>query len=324
MHLRTDITAIGELLIDFTSLKIEKDRAVYEQNPGGAPANVLVAAQKLGKRTALIGKVGNDCFGRFLKSTVESENICTVGLVVSDEYPTTLAFVTLDEAGDRSFEFLRRKSADVMLTESDLDGALLDSCSVLHFGSVSLTDEPSRGATFKAIARAKEAGACISYDPNYRPLLWRDEAEAVELMRKGMRYANVIKVADNELTLLAGETDCLKGARKLVENGAKFSFVTLGERGCCYASASGECGYVPGFAVDVVDTTGAGDTFTGAVLSRLIDCKFSPAEGELEEIVRFANAAGALNTTKRGAIPAMPSLEEICALCRRQANGTSA
>lgn len=310
-----DIAAIGELLIDFTQIEAVHDKAVYERNPGGAPANVLVAAGRLGKRTALISKVGDDSFGRFLKETVEAEGVCTRGLVVSAEHPTTLAFVTLDAGGDRTFDFMRRGSADVMLSADELDRELLNSCKVLHFGSVSLTDEPARSATFEAVKAAKAAGAVISYDPNYRPPLWKDSAESVRLMRKGLEYADIVKVSDNELELLTGETDYQAGLRKLLEIGARFALITLGAEGCCYASAAGETGYVPAFKVNTIDTTGAGDTFTGAVLSGLLDCNFNPGDGELRDIVAFANAAGALNTTKRGAISAMPSYEEICALC---------
>ena len=311
-----DIVAIGELLIDFTPLKTEPGKVAYERNPGGAPANLLVAAQKLGKRTAIIAKVGNDIFGRFLKSTLEKENVSTENLIVSDEYPTTLAFVTLGDDGDRTFEFLRKKSADVMMFSGDINPGLLESCRILHFGAVSLTSEPSRSTTLDAVRTAKEAGALISYDPNYRAPLWGDETEAKSIMREAMKYADIVKVADNELELLTDETDCLKGARKIVEMGAKFAFVTLGPEGCCYAASNGENGSVPGYEVNAIDTTGAGDTFTGAILSKLIDCGFAPKKGELRNIVRFANAAGALNTTKRGAIPAMPTQEEINSLMR--------
>lgn len=310
-----DIAAIGELLIDFTPIKSSPGKAAYERNPGGAPANVLVAASKLGKKTALISKVGDDCFGHFLKDTLERENVCTRGLVVSAEQATTLAFVTLDNAGDRTFDFVRKNSADVMLNADELDEELLRSCKILHFGSVSLTVEPARGTTFEAVKQAKKSGAIISYDPNYRPLLWRSSTEAIELMRQGLKYADIVKVASDELVLLTGESDYLSGAKQLLEGGARFAFVTLGDQGCFYASATGESGFVPAYVVDTVDTTGAGDTFIGVVLSRLVDCDFCPDASELRNIVAFANAAGAINTTKRGAISAMPSYEEICELC---------
>lgn len=306
-----DLIAIGELLIDFTLLKSDSGKVAYEQNPGGAPANVLVAAEKLGNTTAIISKVGNDIFGRFLKRTIEAERINTRGLVVTDENPTTLAFVTLDNTGERTFEFFRKNSADVMLSKADLDFDLLNSCRVLHFGSVSLTDEPSRSTTLEAVCLAKKAGAYISYDPNYRQPLWKNQDEAVNVMRKALLYADIVKVADDEIKLITGEREYRAGARKIMEAGAKFVFVTLGRDGCYYAASNGESGYVPGFEVNTVDSTGAGDCFVGAVLNGLINCGFSPTAGELLEIVKFANAAGALSTTQRGAIPSMPSRSEV-------------
>lgn len=311
MEKRFDVVAIGELLIDFTPLKSEIGKVAYERNPGGAPANVLVAAEKLGNTTAIISKVGNDIFGRFLKSTVEAERVDTRGLVITDDSPTTLAFVTLDSKGDRTFEFFRKNSADVMLSKADLDIDLLNNCRVLHFGSVSLTDEPSRSATVEAVCIAKKAGAYISYDPNYRSPLWKNQDEAVRMMREALLYADIVKVADDEIELITGESEYSAGARKILEDGAKFVFVTLGRDGCYYAASNGESGYVPGFEVNTVDATGAGDCFTGCVLNGLINCNFSPADGELLEIVKQANAAGALSTTKRGAIPAMPERSEI-------------
>ena len=311
MEKRFDVVAIGELLIDFTPLKFAPGNVAYERNPGGAPANVLVAAEKLGNTTAIISKVGNDIFGRFLKSTLEAEHIDTRGLVVADTNPTTLAFVSLDSKGDRTFEFLRKNSADIMLSKEELDIDLLNSCRVLHFGSVSLTDEPSRKATLEAVSIAKRAGAYISYDPNYRPLLWENQDMAVRLMRDALQYADIVKVADDEIGLITGEREYSAAAQKILEAGAKYVFVTLGREGCYYASSNGENGYVPGFEVNTVDATGAGDCFTGCVLNGLLNCEFSPAEGKLLAIVKLANAAGALSTTRRGAIPAMPERSEI-------------
>lgn len=319
MNSHFDIVAIGELLIDFTPLKAAPGKVAYELNPGGAPANVLVAAQKLGKKTALIAKVGNDIFGKFLKDTVEKEGINTKALIVSDDYSTTLAFVTLNEFGDRRFDFLRKNSADVMMTEDDLDDDILSNCDIFHFGAVSLTTELSRRTTFAAVKRAKQAGAIISYDPNYRPPLWKNVQEAKKIMREGFQYADVVKIADDELKLIFDESNYLDGAKRIVSDGAKFAFVTLGPEGCCFATAYGDEGYVPGFKVNTVDTTGAGDTFTGVILSKLHDCNFLPSSAEIDSMVKLANAAGALNTTKRGAIPAMPSEQDIETLLYKNA-----
>jgi fructokinase len=306
-----DVVALGELLIDFTPQKGEPGKVCYEMNPGGAPANVLVMLEKLGKSTALIGKVGDDIFGRFLKSTVEAEKINSDGIIVSREQSTTLAFVNLDESGNRSFAFLRKKSADVMLGKDEVDTDLIDCGRVFHFGSVSMTAEPARSATIFAAEYAKSKGKLISIDPNYRPLLWDDEQSAIAQMRSMLDIADIIKISDNELELIYGEKDYIKGAQRLIENGASFAFVTAGADGCYYAAKNGERGHVPGFSAKVVDTTGAGDTFCGAALSCLLECNFAPKPGMLEKIVRFANAAGALNTTKRGAIPAMPTRAEV-------------
>ena len=311
MEKKIDIAAIGEMLIDFTQLNNTEGRITFEQNPGGAPANVLAAAGKLKKKTAIISKVGNDVFGRFLKSVAEKENIDTSALILSDEYPTTLAFVTLDENGDRSFEFMRKSSADVMLNADEVDDRILSSCKVFHFGSVSMTDEPSRSATLESVKKAKKAGAVISYDPNYRQMLWASYEEALKVIPSCLEYVDVLKVADNEVSLFTEEKDIKSAAKKLLEKGPSFVFVTLGADGCYFASKLYGSGYAKGYKVDTVDTTGAGDAFTGAALSKLIDCGFAPGKDGLSEIADFSNAAGALNTTKRGAIPAMASAEEI-------------
>lgn len=306
-----DVVAIGELLIDFTPLPAADGKACYERNPGGAPANVLVMLEHLGKKTAIISKVGCDSFGLYLKSVLESENVDTSGLTISRDYPTTLAFVTLNADGDRDFSFFRKYSADVMLTLNEINHGLIDSALVLHFGSVSLTAEPSRTATLETVSYAKASGKMISYDPNYRPLLWRSERDALAEMRAALDYADIVKISDSELELLCGEPDAEKGAKMILNRGAQFVFVTLGADGCYYAAANGESGHVPGYKVDAIDTTGAGDTFCGAALSGLLDCNFKPEKGRLREIVSFANAAAALNSTRRGAIPAMPYENDI-------------
>lgn len=312
-----DVVALGELLIDFTPLKSDEGKACYERNPGGAPANVLVMLSRLGKRTAIISKVGDDGFGHFLKETVENAGVDVSGLIESPSFNTSLAFVTLDSSGDRSFDFVRRNGADVMLSQQELSLDLIDACRVFHFGSVSMTGEPVRSSTIAAAEYAKAHGKIISCDPNYRPLLWSSEAEAVEVMGNLLRLADVVKVSAEELALLTGEKNPEEGAATLLEAGARFAFVTLGEQGCCYAARSGAHGRVPGYRVQTVDTTGAGDTFCACVLSGLLDCAFSPKQGELERIVDFANAAAALSTTKRGAISAMPCVQEIHNLIRK-------
>lgn len=303
-----DVAAVGESLIDFTpSGTNEHGSELFAKNPGGAPANVLAMCAKLGLSTAFIGKVGNDSFGNFLRGTMEDAGIDCRGLVMSDEYPTTLAFVQLSSTGDRSFSFYRKNCADVLLDPSELDRGVIESCRVMHFGGVSLTDEPARSATLEAVRAAKAAGALVSYDPNYRPPLWKSEAEAAEVMRSALPLADIIKVSGDELELLCGQSDPARGAEELMKQGARLVMVTLGANGAYYLTANSS-GYSHAYDVPTVDTTGAGDTFMGSVLAMVL------REQSLDDIsperwswiMSFAGAAGSLATTRPGAIPAMP------------------
>lgn len=310
-----DVVALGELLIDFTPAGVSpQGAALLARNAGGAPANVLAMLSILEKKTAFIGKVGQDGFGLFLKKTLADSGIDVSNLMESAQEPTTLAFVQLDAAGNRSFDFYRRNSADVMLRQEEVSLQLLDQCRLFHFGSVSMTAEPARGATLYAAREARRRGRLVSYDPNFRPALWEDREEAVRIMRSGLAYAHVVKVSDDEVLLMTGESDFLRGAQALVRGGAQLALVTAGAQGAWYAAASGCCGHVPSLRVRAVDTTGAGDTFLGALLSCLLD---RPAgleameDGELRGMVRFACAAGALCTTGMGAISSMPDRRRI-------------
>lgn len=316
--MKYDVAAIGELLIDFTPSGVnESGIALFGRNPGGAPANVLALLARLGSKTAFIGKVGDDDFGHFLKKTLIDNDIDTTGLIMSGEYNTTLAFVQLNEQGDRSFSFYRKPGADLMLRDDELNKEIIEGCKVFHFGSVSLTDEPSRSATLAAVKMARDKGRIISYDPNYRPLLWNDEAGAIRQMRDALEYADIVKVSDNEVCLLSGETDYLAGARKIIGKGAALVFVTAGENGTYYCTSKHE-DWITAFKVTAIDTTGAGDAFMGAALYHLKDKSLDEIKNigkqELEKIVRFANAAGGLTATKRGAIPAMPGMGDIMSL----------
>lgn len=312
-----DIVALGESLIDFTPSGVnELGISLFGCNPGGAPANVLAMAGKLGSKTAFIGKVGDDGFGRFLKSTMDDAGIDTSGLLFSGRYPTTLAFVQLTESGDRSFSFYRECNADVMLETAELPRALLEGCKTFHFGSVSLSAQPARDATFAAAKLAKAAGAIISYDPNYRPLLWADKQEALIQMKAGLLLADLVKVSEEELELLTGTADLKAGADILASQGATLVIVTLGPKGAFYRTKLAS-GLLPTFDVKTVDTTGAGDSFWGALLHRLCGKTVGEIGGlsdeTLVEFLTFANAAGSLTTTKKGAIPAMPTQAEIVA-----------
>ncbi len=310
-----DIEALGECLIDCVPEGVnELGVPLFGANPGGAPANLLAMFSRLGGKTAFIGKVGDDGFGSALRRNLDDAGIESSSLLTDKRYNTTLAMVQLDSNGDRSFSFYRKGCADVMLQFEEIDKSVLEGCSVFHFGSVSLTDEPARTATLKAAEYAKQNGAIISYDPNFRPLLWDDTEEAEAFMKKGALLADIIKVSDDELKLITGETDYLLGAEMLIAGGASLVFVTLGESGAFYCNKNAS-GLLETYDVRVVDTTGSGDAFFGAVLWKLKGKSLSEiivlSKSELEDITDFGNAAGSLTATKKGAIPAMPALSEI-------------
>jgi len=309
----TDITAIGEILIDLTqSGKTEQGIPRFDANPGGAPANLAVAASRLGAKSAFIGRVGADSYGEFLRRTLEENRVDVSGLSVDPVQHTTLAIVSLDETGERSFSFYRDPSADVNLRFEDVPAELLADSRVLHFGSVSLTAEPSRSATIETAKKAKNHGAWVSYDPNYRSSLWCDEQTAIRRMLQPLPLVDILKVSDEELPLLTGLTDPERGSARLAEKGPKLILVTLGANGAFYRFGS-KTGHVPGVKVTVGDTNGAGDTFFGAFLSQLVKkerLEDLTQEG-LETMIAFANKAAAITTSRHGAIPAMPTLSEM-------------
>ncbi|MBY6929181.1 carbohydrate kinase family protein [Clostridium botulinum] len=310
-----DVVAIGELLIDFTfGGKDDSGNTIFCQKAGGAPANVLAANSKLGGKTAFIGKVGQDSFGEFLKETLKNLNININGLVRTNKVNTTLAFVNIDKNGERSFSFYRNPGADMMLEYEEVNREIIDECNIFHFGSVSLTKGPSQDATLKAVQYAKQKGKIISYDPNYRPLLWDDNEYAKKMMLEGLKFADIIKVSEEELELLTGETDLIKGSNKLAQNGASLILISLGEKGSFYRKGN-IYGLVEPYKVKAIDTNGAGDSFFGALHYKLIgksllDIKNMQKE-EIEDIIKFANAAGAITTTRSGAIAALPQLNEV-------------
>ena len=308
-----DITTIGEILIDLTqSGKTEQGIPKFDANPGGAPANLAVAAARLGARTAFIGRVGNDSFGDYLKRCLAENGVDVRGMSVDEKARTTLAVVALDERGERTFSFYRDPSADVNLSMEHVPMELLGGTKVLHFGSVSLTAEPARTATLEAAKTAKASGAIVSYDPNYRASLWPDEETAVRNMTEPLSMVDILKVSDEELPLLTGCTDPEKGSARLAEKGVRLVLVTLGAHGAFYRF-DGHTGHVPGVPCQVGDTNGSGDTFFGAALSQLV--KLSSLDQlivpELERILAFANKAASITTSRHGAIPAMPTLAEV-------------
>ena len=310
-----DVVALGELLIDFTCQSADGDGyPTMAAHPGGAPANFLAALTKFGAKTALMGKVGSDAFGKLLLGTLQSAGISTDGMLVDENFFTTLAFVTLDGSGDREFSFARKPGADTQIRFEELNLSLIDEAKVFHFGTLSLTDEPARSATYQAVAHAKEHGKLITYDPNLRKPLWKSLDVCKEQMLWGLGQADVVKISDEEVEFLFG-LGVEEGAKHILANyGVKLVFVTCGANGCFFSNGV-SCGHVPSLSgIQVADTTGAGDIFGGSAVWKLLQCGKSPAalqEAELREIVRFACTAAGLSTTKPGGIPSVPSYEEV-------------
>ena len=303
-----DVVALGELLIDFASKSV--DAAGYPTmaaNPGGAPGNFLAALNAYGKKTAFLGKVGDDAFGHLLLGTMNQAGIETKGIIVDPTVFTTLAFVTFDESGDRSFSFARKPGADTQLTWEDVDKTMIDEAKVFHFGTLSLTGEPARTTTQKAVAYAKEKGKLITCDPNLRKPLWATMEEAKEQILWSLQQADVVKISDDEVDFLWGCTP-EEGADKLLnEFGVSLAMVTLGPKGCYLKTANAVC-TAPGPKVSPIDTTGAGDIFGGSAVSRLLDLGKDIAdltEEDLAFIGRFATTAASLSTEFIGGIPSI-------------------
>ena len=315
MEKEFDVVALGELLIDFTEYGTsEQGNPLWEANPGGAPCNVLAMLNKLGRKTAFIGKVGSDVYGRQLAETVSSAGIDSSALLFDEQVHTTLAVVHTFPNGDRDFSFYRNPGADMMLTESELPLEKIENCRIFHFGTLSMTHDGVRAATKAAVKAAKAAGALISFDPNLRPPLWDSEANAKENIAWGLAHADIVKIADNEIVFMTGETDYDKGAAILKERYPNIQLlnVTLGADGAI-SYCSGHRVFVPAFKLGgTIETTGAGDTFCACVLHDVQKNGLEDrTEKDLGAMLRFANAAAYLVTTKKGAIRSMPSLPEI-------------
>ncbi|MCM1149496.1 MAG: carbohydrate kinase [Butyricicoccus sp.] len=315
-----DVTAIGELLIDFSAQGADADGyPTMKANPGGAPGNFLAALSAYGCKTAFLGKVGGDAFGRLLLGTVGAAGIETKGIAVDPEVFTTLAFVTFDAHGERSFSFARKPGADTRLTWEEIDKSIIDGSRVFHFGTLSLTDEPARTATRRAVAYAKEKGKLITCDPNLRKPLWRSGDEAREQILWSVKQADVVKISDEELEFLWGCTPEEGAGRLLGECGVKLAMVTLGPKGCLLKNAAARC-EAQGPKVSPVDTTGAGDIFGGSAVYRLLRLGKAPEaldQEELEYIARFAATAASLSTEKYGGIPSIPDIETVTAHMRQ-------
>ena len=314
---RYDVVALGELLIDFAPYSTnEAGYPVLSANPGGAPGNFLAALTKYGCKTAIIGKVGDDAFGRALIGTLREAGIDTRGILADPDVFTTLAFVSLDASGNRDFSFARKPGADTCLTPEEVDEALIAEAKVFHFGTLSLTDEPAACATRHAIDLAKRHGALISLDPNLRKPLWKREEDARKAIEWSLRQADIVKISDEEISWLWGLSP-EDGAAKLTgEYGVSLVYATLGPRGCHAATRNARV-TVPGpVGIHAVDTTGAGDIFGGSAMSRFLRYDKSPSElseEELAGVVRFACTAASLSTQKHGGITSVPEMDEVLA-----------
>ncbi len=316
-----DVIACGELLIDFVSTESGVTLAqapAFKKAAGGAPANVAVGVARLGYRAGFLGQVGEDEFGHFLADTLREDGVDTGGLLFSPVARTALAFVSLGAGGERSFMFYRHPSADMLWEPASVDPVYVAATRIFHHGSISLIGEPSRSATLKALDYARAAGALISYDPNLRPALWPSLDAARAGILTAWPQADLIKVSEEELAFLSGEEGLAAGARKLWSDNLRLLVVTRGPAGCAYFTADGS-GEVPGFTVTSVDTTGAGDGFVAGLLGGLLACDLKWDRAALESALRQANAVGALATTQRGAIPALPTAAAVAAFIASQA-----
>jgi fructokinase len=322
-----DVICIGELLIDFVATEKGVSLAespAFAKKPGGAPANVAVGLARLGLDSGLVGKVGEDAFGDFLRQTLAGNGVDTSHLASTSAARTTLAFVSLRPNGSPDFAFYRNPGADMLLAEDDIDEAYHRQARALHFGSISLGYSDCKAATLKAMAIARDGGQLISYDPNYRPALWPSADLARNEMLGGFEHAHVAKVSEEEWAFVTGTEDLDAGATVLLERGVKLVVVSRGEEGCWFTTGD-HAGYLFGYDVEVAETTGAGDGFVAALLSELLreidspeDIPDIPVE-RLMEICDFANAVGALTATQVGAIPALPTRDAAMAFWNEQA-----
>lgn len=320
MDKKFDVIALGELLIDFTmNGASEQGNNLFEACPGGAPCNVLALLNKMGKKTAFYGKVGNDQFGTLLRGTLDEVGIDTSHLLTDQEVNTTLAFVHTFPNGDRDFSFYRNPGADMMLAETEIEPEFIEQAKLFHFGTLSMTHDGVRAATKKAVTAAKEKGLLVSFDPNLRPPLWSTLDLAKEQMEYGFGVCDILKISDNEIQFVSGKEDYDEGIQYLQEKyHIPLILLTMGPDGsrAYYKGMRVECG---GFRCETIETTGAGDTFCGSSLNYILEHGLSDlTEDELKEMLTFANAAAAIVTTKKGAIRAMPEKAEVLDLVQKK------
>lgn len=309
-----DLTALGEVLIDFISRgKSERGFYLFEQFPGGAPANVVCAATKLGLKTAFIGAVGNDMHGLFLKNTLRELGVDINGLIETSDAFTTLAFVKVDKNGERSFSFSRKPGADTRIKSENINYETIKNSSILHVGSLSLTNQPARRATFSALRFAREHGITVSYDPNYRSMLWKSENEARRRIQSILQYTDIIKISDEEMRLITGFSDVYDASKVLLNIGVSCVLITLGSKGAFVSVREGSA-FVDAVRVKAVDATGAGDAFMGGFLYKLAKSRRKLRDLNLQTAIgfaEFANKVASICVSRSGAIPAMPYLEEL-------------
>lgn len=305
------IISLGEALIDF--IPLDDNNETFQKSPGGAPANVAVGLARLGAKTTFLGKVGDDVLGRFLKDTLKGYGVDTSHMTFTSDTRTGVVFVTLGEGGERSFEFYIDPSADRFLTEDDVEDVLFETHNLLHFGSISLISEPAKSATQKAVKLAKKKGLIISYDPNLRLSLWKNEDHAREEIKNMLGQADVLKISEEELEFITGEHDIVAGVKKLKDYQIPIIFITLGAEGS-FIFAQGNYTQVEAMKVKAVDTTGAGDAFVSGILYQLHETNKAVLEltlDELKQMTRFASVSGGLAASTKGAMTALPTLEEV-------------
>lgn len=321
MGKKFDVTALGELLIDFTENgRSSQGNLLLEANPGGVPCNVLAMLNKLGKKTAFIGKVGNDQFGTMLKEVVQERGTDVSGLRMDNEVHMTLAFVHTFPDGDREFSFYRNPGADMMLTKEEVDQELIKSSKIFHFGTLSSTHPGVREATRYAVDVAKEYGLIISFDPNLRETLWGSLDQAKEEISYGMSKCDILKISDNEMEFMTGTTDYTKGVEMLREQfDIPLICVTLGKNGSRAYYKDMIVKGAPFVRKDTIETTGAGDTFEACMLNYILEHGLEHlTEDNLKEMLTFANAGASIITTKKGALKVMPEREEIQEMIKKR------
>jgi fructokinase len=317
-----DVIALGELLIDFAPQSTnEAGYPILSANPGGAPGNFLAALSKYGCRTAMIGKIGNDTFGKLLIKTLNDAGIDTSGIIMDPSVFTTLAFVSLDASGNRDFSFARKPGADTCLMPEEVNESLFTGSKVFHFGTLSLTDEPAASATRRAVELAKKHGLLISVDPNLRKPLWKREEDAKAAIEWSLHQADIVKISDEEIDWLWGLSPEEGAWKLLTEYSVSLVYATLGPKGCYAATRHQAVNIQSPSGIHVVDTTGAGDIFGGSAMSQFIQCSKSPSdlsEEDLKKIVRFACTAASLSTQKHGGITSVPEITQINSLLNNE------